>query len=139
MDVNIRGYFYASVLAGRMMREQGGGSIINVASVNGIRPGPMQGIYSITKTAVIGMTKSFAKECGTHGIRVNALVPGLIRTKFAGALLSDAEQLQHYIGTNPLGRVGEPVELAGAALFLASGASSYVTGHCLAVDGGFLV
>lgn len=139
VDVNIRGYFYASVLAGRMMREQGGGSIINVASVNGIRPGPMQGIYSITKTAVIGMTKSFAKECGTHGIRVNALVPGLIRTKFAGALLSDAEQLQHYLGTNPLGRVGEPVELAGAALFLASGASSYVTGHCLAVDGGFLV
>ncbi len=139
VDVNIRGYFYASVLAGRMMREQGGGSIVNVASVNGIRPGPMQGIYSITKTAVIGMTKSFAKECGTHGIRVNALVPGLIRTKFAGALLSDAEQLQHYLGTNPLGRVGEPVELAGAALFLASGASSYVTGHCLAVDGGFLV
>ena len=139
VDVNIRGYFYASVLAGRMRREQGGGSIINVASVNGIRPGPMQGIYSITKTAVIGMTKSFAKECGTHGIRVNALVPGLIRTKFAGALLSDAEQLQHYLGTNPLGRVGEPVELAGAALFLASGASSYVTGHCLAVDGGFLV
>ena len=139
VDVNIRGYFYASVLAGRMRREQGGGSIINVASVNGIRPGPMQGIYSITKTAVIGMTKSFAKECGTHGIRVNALAPGLIRTKFAGALLSDAEQLQHYLGTNPLGRVGEPVELAGAALFLASGASSYVTGHCLAVDGGFLV
>ena len=99
----------------------------------------MQGIYSITKTAVIGMTKSFAKECGPHGIRVNALVPGLIRTKFAGALLADDKQLEHYLGANPLKRVGEPRDLAGAAVFLASDASSYVTGEFLVVDGGFLV
>jgi len=138
VDVNIRGYFYSSVLAGRMMRETGGGSIINIASVNAVRPGPLQGIYSITKTAVLGITRTFAKECGPHGIRVNALLPGLIRTKFAGALLSNEEQLKHYVGTNPLGRVGEPVELAGAAVFLASDASSYVNGAFLAVDGGFL-
>jgi NAD(P)-dependent dehydrogenase (short-subunit alcohol dehydrogenase family) len=138
VDVNIRGYFYASVFAGRMMRAQGKGSIINVASVNAVRPGPQQGIYSITKGAVLNMTKAFAKECGPHGIRCNALLPGLIRTKFAGALLADEAQVQHYLGTHPLGRVGEPQDLAGAALFLASDASSYVTGEYLVVDGGFL-
>ena len=138
VDVNIRGYFYASVFAGRMMRESGGGSIINVASVNAVRPGPQQGIYSITKGAVLNMTKSFAKECGPHGIRCNAILPGLIRTKFAGALINDEKQLAHYLGTNPIARVGEPQDLAGAAVFLASSASAYVTGEFLVVDGGFL-
>ena len=139
VDVNIRGYFSASVFAGRLMRENGGGSIINVASVNAVRPGPMQGIYSITKGAVLNMTKAFAKECGPHGIRCNAILPGLIRTKFAGALIADEQQLAHYLGGHPLGRVGEPQDLAGAAVFLASPASAYVTGEFLVVDGGFLV
>jgi len=137
VDVNIRGYFFASVLAGRMMRGKGG-SIINIASVNAVRPGPLQGIYSITKGAVLNMTKVFARECGPERIRVNAILPGLIRTKFADALLADDAQLKHYIGTNPLRRVGEPEDLAGAAVFLASDASSYVTGEFLVVDGGFL-
>ena len=138
VDVNIRGYFFASVLGGRMMRETGGGSIINVASVNAIRPGPLQGIYSVTKGAVLNMTKSFARECGPDGIRCNAILPGLIRTKFAGALLANEDQLKHYVGDNPLRRVGEPNDVAGAALYLASPASSYVTGEFLVVDGGFL-
>lgn len=139
VDVNVRGYFFASVLGGRLMRQGGGGSIINVASVNAIRPGPLQGIYSVTKGAVLNMTKSFARECGPEGIRCNAILPGLIRTKFAGALLADQEQLEHYVGGNPLRRVGEPRDIAGAAVFLASDASSYVTGEFLVVDGGFLV
>jgi NAD(P)-dependent dehydrogenase (short-subunit alcohol dehydrogenase family) len=139
VDVNVRGYFFASVLGGRLMRQGGGGSIINVASVNAIRPGPLQGIYSVTKGAVLNMTKSFARECGPDGIRCNAILPGLIRTKFAGALLADQEQLEHYVGGNPLRRVGEPRDIAGAAVFLASEASSYVTGEFLVVDGGFLV
>jgi NAD(P)-dependent dehydrogenase (short-subunit alcohol dehydrogenase family) len=139
VDVNIRGYFFASVLGGRLMRTGGGGSIINIASVNAIRPGPLQGIYSVTKGAVLNMTKAFARECGPEGIRCNAILPGLIRTKFAGALISDEQQLQHYVGSNPLRRVGEPRDLAGAAVFLASEASSYVTGEFLVVDGGFLV
>ena len=113
VDVNIRGYFFASVLGGRLMRTGGGGSIINIASVNAIRPGPLQGIYSITKGAVLNMTKAFARECGPEGIRCNAILPGLIRTKFAGTLISDEQQLQHYVGSNPLRRVGEPQDLAG--------------------------
>jgi NAD(P)-dependent dehydrogenase (short-subunit alcohol dehydrogenase family) len=139
VDVNIRGYFFASVLGGRLMRKGDGGSIINIASVNAVRPGPMQGIYSITKGAVLNMTKSFARECGPEGIRCNAILPGLIRTKFAGALLADQQQLEHYVGSNPLRRVGEPQDLAGAAVFLASDASAYVTGEFLVVDGGFLI
>jgi len=139
VDVNIRGYFFASVLGGRLMRSSGGGSIINIASVNAVRPGPLQGIYSITKGAVLNMTRSFARECGPDRIRCNAILPGLIRTRFAGALLKDQEQLKHYVGNNPLRRVGEPQDLAGAAVFLASDASSYVTGDLLVVDGGFLI
>lgn len=139
VDVNIRGYFFASILGGRLMRKGGRGSIINVASVNAVRPGPLQGIYSITKGAVLNMTKAFARECGPEGIRCNALLPGLIRTKFAGALLADEAQLAHYVGDNPLRRVGEPQDLAGAAVFLASDAASYVTGEFLVVDGGFLI
>jgi len=139
VDVNIRGYFFASVIGGRMMRSSGGGSIINIASVNAVRPGPLQAIYSVTKGAVLNMTKAFAKECGPDGIRCNAILPGLIRTKFAGALFADEKQLSHYVGDNPLRRVGEPGDLAGAAVFLASDASSYVTGEFLVVDGGFLI
>jgi NAD(P)-dependent dehydrogenase (short-subunit alcohol dehydrogenase family) len=139
VDVNIRGYFFASVLGGRMMRRSGGGSIINIASVNAVRPGPLQAIYSVTKGAVLNMTKAFARECGPDGIRCNAILPGLIRTKFAGALFADEKQLSHYVGDNPLRRVGEPEDLAGAAVFLAADASSYVTGEFLVVDGGFLI
>jgi NAD(P)-dependent dehydrogenase (short-subunit alcohol dehydrogenase family) len=138
VDVNIRGYFFASVLGGRLMRATGGGSIINVASVNALRPGPLQGIYSITKGAVLNLTRVFARECGPDSIRVNAILPGLIRTKFAGALLSDPDQVEHYLGQTPLRRVGEPQDIAGAAVFLASDASAYVTGEFLVVDGGFL-
>ena len=77
VEVNIRGYFFMSIEAGKLMRENGGGAIVNTASINALQPGPMQGIYSITKAAVVSMTKSFAKECAPLGIRVNALLPGL--------------------------------------------------------------
>jgi NAD(P)-dependent dehydrogenase (short-subunit alcohol dehydrogenase family) len=138
VDVNIRGYFYCCVHGGRLMRAQGRGSIVNVASVNGVTPGPQQGIYSITKSAVIGLTKAFARECGPLGIRVNALLPGLTQTKFAAALVENEAAREHFIGRTPLGRVGQPQELAGAVLYLASDASSYVTGAQFIVDGGYL-
>jgi len=138
VDVNIRGYFFMSVAAGKLMREQGSGVIVNVASVNGVSPGPLQGIYSITKAAVINMTKAFAKECGPHNIRVNALLPGLTRTKFAAALTDNEKARNYYLDKVPLGRVAEPEEMAGTVLFLASDASSYATGSCITVDGGYL-
>lgn len=138
VDVNIRGYFFMSIEAGKMMREQGGGVILNTASVNGVTPGDMQGIYSITKAAVISMTKSFAKECGKLNIRVNALLPGLTDTKFASALTTNDSILKHALKVIPLGRVADPDEMAGTVLYLVSDASSYTTGACINVDGGML-
>jgi len=138
VDVNVRGYFFMSIAAGKMMREQGGGVILNTASVNGIRPGHMQGIYSITKAAVISMTQSFAKECGPHNIRVNALLPGLTETKFASALTTNDKILKTALMQIPLGRVAQPDEMAGTVLYLVSDASTYTTGTTVTVDGGFL-
>lgn len=138
VDVNIRGYFFMSVEAGKLMREQGGGSIINVASINGVTPGHFQGIYSVTKAAVINMTKAFAKECAPQGIRCNALLPGLTDTKFASALVSNDSIREEALRQIPLRRVAAPSEMAGAVLYLASDASSYTTGLALNVDGGYL-
>lgn len=138
VDVNIRGYFFMSVEAGKIMRDNGGGSIINVASVNGVSPGELQGIYSVTKAAVISMTKAFAKDCAPFGIRCNALLPGLTDTKFASALTSNEAILKHALQIIPLKRVANPSEMAGAVLYLASDASSYTTGTTLTVDGGML-
>jgi NAD(P)-dependent dehydrogenase (short-subunit alcohol dehydrogenase family) len=137
VDVNIRGYFFMSVEGGKMMKEQGGGVILNTASVNGVTPGDMQGIYSISKAAVINMTKAFAKECGPLNIRVNALLPGLTDTKFASALTTNDKILKTALMTIPLGRVAHPDEMAGTVLYLVSDASSYTTGTTVTVDGGF--
>jgi NAD(P)-dependent dehydrogenase (short-subunit alcohol dehydrogenase family) len=138
MDVNVRGYFFMSAAAVKLMATHGGGAILNVASVNGVVPGALQGVYNITKAAVIGMTKSFARECAPLGVRVNALLPGLTRTKLAGALLEGAtgEQWSAHI---PMARAAEPSEMAGAVLYLVSPAASYTTGVALNVDGGYLV
>ncbi|MFT6267555.1 MAG: NAD(P)-dependent dehydrogenase (short-subunit alcohol dehydrogenase family) [Alphaproteobacteria bacterium] len=138
VDVNIRGYFFMSIAAGNMMKTQGGGVILNTASVNGIRPGNMQGIYSITKAAVISMTQSFAKECGSLNVRVNALLPGLTDTKFASALTTNDNILKMALKEIPLGRVANPDEMAGTVLYLVSDASSYTTGASIIVDGGML-
>lgn len=138
VDVNIRGYFFMCSLGARLMQKGGGGSIVNVASINGVVPGEMQGVYSITKAAVISMTKAFAKECASMGVRVNALLPGLTDTKFASALVKNEAILQHVLAHVPLRRVAQPDEMAGAVLYLVSPAASYTTGACLTVDGGYL-
>ena len=138
VDVNIRGYYFMSIEGGKLMKEHGGGSIINVASINGVSPGEFQGIYSVTKAAVISMTKVFAKECAQFGIRCNALLPGLTDTKFASALVKNDAIRNLALQRIPLKRVAEPSEMAGAVLYLASEASSYTTGVALNVDGGFL-
>jgi NAD(P)-dependent dehydrogenase (short-subunit alcohol dehydrogenase family) len=138
VEVNIRGYYFMSIEGGKLMKENGGGSIINVASINGVSPGEFQGIYSVTKAAVISMTKVFAKECAPFGIRCNALLPGLTDTRFASALTGNDSILKLALQRIPLKRVADPGEMAGAVLYLASDASSYTTGAALNVDGGFL-
>ncbi|TWX68081.1 SDR family oxidoreductase [Colwellia demingiae] len=139
VDVNIRGYFFMSTIGGKLMKKQGGGAIVNVASVNGVIPGEQQGIYSITKAAVISMTKAFAKECAPFNIRVNALLPGATDTKFASALVKNPQILSHVMAHVPMNRVAEPDEMAGTVLYLVSNASSYTTGTCINVDGGYLL
>jgi NAD(P)-dependent dehydrogenase (short-subunit alcohol dehydrogenase family) len=135
VDVNIRGYFLMSVEAGKRMRDIGGGAIVNTASVAGIQPAPGQGIYAVTKAAVINMTRAFAGECGKHNIRVNALLPGLTKTKFAGALF-EGEGYQEAVRSIPLQRHAEPAEMAGVVLMMVSDAGSYLNGESIVVDGG---
>ncbi len=139
VDVNIRGYFFMSSAGAKLMLKNGGGSIINVASVNGVTPGAMQGIYSITKAAVISMTKAFAQECAPLGVRVNALLPGATDTKFASALFHNPVIMEKALTRIPMKRIAEPDEMAGTVLYLASSASSYTTGACINVDGGYLI
>ena len=138
VDVNLRGYFFTSVEAGKLMRETGGGVIVNTASVSGFSPAPGQGIYAITKAAVINMTKAFARECAQHNIRVNAVVPGLTETRFAAALNEDEAIRDELLNSIPMRRPAQPEEIAGAVLYLVSDAASYTTGSCIAVDGGYL-
>jgi NAD(P)-dependent dehydrogenase (short-subunit alcohol dehydrogenase family) len=138
IDVNIKGYLMISQAVGKIMKENGGGSIINTASINGVIPGAMQGIYSITKAAVISMTASMAKETARYGIRVNAVLPGLTDTKFASALTKNEKMLKSILPLIPMARMAKPEEIAPAFLFLASDEASYITGINLPVDGGIL-
>ncbi len=139
VDVNIRGYFFMSTYGAKLMKKNGGGAIVNVASVNGVIPGTFQGIYSITKAAVISMTKTFAKECAGLNIRVNALLPGATDTKFASTIVNNPEILKKAMEHVPMNRVASPDEMAGSVLYLVSDAASYTTGTCLNVDGGYLL
>jgi NAD(P)-dependent dehydrogenase (short-subunit alcohol dehydrogenase family) len=139
VDVNIRGYFFMTARAVKEMAKTGGGAILNVASVNAFTPGYMQGIYSITKAAIVSMTECFARECAPLGVRVNALAPGATDTKFASTLVNTPAIREPMLKRVPMGRVAEPHEMAGAALYLLSPAASYTTGATLIVDGGSLV
>ncbi|PCI52694.1 MAG: short-chain dehydrogenase [Alphaproteobacteria bacterium] len=139
VDVNLRGYFFMSVEAGKLMRENDGGVIINVASINAVHPVEQQGIYSITKAAVVNMTKVFAKECAQYNIRCNALLPGMTKTHFTEAFFVDENIYNTAVEGIPLKRHAEPEEMAGAVLYLASNASSYTNGACLVVDGGLTI
>jgi NAD(P)-dependent dehydrogenase (short-subunit alcohol dehydrogenase family) len=137
-EVNLKGPFFITQHATRLIEKSGGGAIVNVASINGVRPIPMQGIYSITKAALISMTKAFAKELAPKNIRVNALLPGLTETHFAEALIKNESIYKTAIQQIPLGRHAQPSEMAGAVLYLVSDAASYTTGACIVCDGGKL-
>ncbi len=138
VDVNLSGAFHLCQLAGQVMRDQGGGVILNTASVNGVVPAAGQGIYSITKAALVSLSRAFAKECASLGIRVNTVLPGLTRTKFASALTDNPAMLSRILPLIPEGRVADPEEIAPAFLYLASDAAAYVTGAGVTVDGGLL-
>jgi len=118
------------------MREHGG-SVINIASVAGIKPEALTGAYNASKAALISVTKTLARELGPSGIRVNAIAPGLVETRLAKVLVETPQIHEHIVGQSALGRHAQPDEIAGAALFLASDASTFVTGSVLTVDGGW--
>ena len=134
-DVNFRGYWFTSQRAATLMRAGGGGSIVNIASIAGERPMAGIGAYSATKAAVISMTRSFARECAAYSVRVNAILPGLVNTRMA-AVLQAGPMREQSLRAIPLGRIAEPEDIAGAALYFASPASAYATGATLRVDGG---
>jgi NAD(P)-dependent dehydrogenase (short-subunit alcohol dehydrogenase family) len=137
MEVNLRGPYLASVRVIRAMTERGaGGKVINMASVGGIDPTPLLGAYSISKAALLHLTRLLAKECGAAKICVNAIAPGLIETQFAAALINTPAIHQAVIRQTPLGRHGQADEIVGAAVFLASSASDFMTGQVVVVDGG---
>jgi NAD(P)-dependent dehydrogenase (short-subunit alcohol dehydrogenase family) len=138
IEVNLKGPFFMIQEAAKLMETSGGGSIVNTSSIAGIRPGPMQGIYSITKAALISMTKGYAKELAGRNIRVNALLPGLTETKFSEALITTDWIYQRAMEAVPLKRHAQPSEMAGAVLYLVSDASSYTTGTYIICDGGAL-
>jgi NAD(P)-dependent dehydrogenase (short-subunit alcohol dehydrogenase family) len=138
VDVNLKGYFFMSQSAAKIMKEQGGGAIVNVASVNAVRPAPFQGIYSITKAGIASMTQSFAKELAPFKIRVNAILPGLTDTKFSSLMIQSPEIMKIILPMIPMHRAAQPEEMAGLVLYLVSDAASYTTGACIPVDGGML-
>jgi NAD(P)-dependent dehydrogenase (short-subunit alcohol dehydrogenase family) len=139
-DVNLKGYFWcAREVARHLAARSGRGSIINMASIAGLVASPMQGVYSMTKAAVISMTKTLALELGPSKIRVNAIAPGFVDTRLASAILKNDDLVKTLVGRTPLGRYGEPDEIAAGALFLASDAASFLTGHTLVIDGGLTI
>lgn len=139
MEVNVKGPFELGKLVHPLMKTQGGGAIINISSVGGISPEPGLGIYSVSKSALIMLTKTMAEEWGKDNIRANAICPGLIKTKFSQAIWDNEKHLGYMLGSVPLGRIGTAEEVAALALFLASDAGAYCTGGVYTVDGGHTI
>ncbi|MBA4747131.1 MAG: SDR family oxidoreductase [Sphingopyxis sp.] len=139
LDHNIVAQHWLIQMVAPEMIERNAGSIIIISSIGGLRGSPILGAYAITKAADIQMTKNLAREYGPHNVRINAIAPGLVKTDFARALWENPENLKASTSGAALGRIGEPREIAGAAVFLASDASTFMTGQTIIVDGGVVV
>jgi NAD(P)-dependent dehydrogenase (short-subunit alcohol dehydrogenase family) len=139
-EVNVKGYFYVAREVARHLIDRGApGAILNIASIQGLGGAPLQGIYAMTQAAVISMTKTLAVELASSKIRVNAIAPGLVETRFAAALLTNKDIVERWTSRCPQARYAEPHEIAGAAVFLASDSASFITGETLVIDGGLTV
>lgn len=136
MQTNLRGYFLMCKYAAQQMELKKKGSIINIASIGGLYAGPMLGVYGVSKAGVIQMSRQMAREMGPLGIRVNAIAPGLIKTDFSKTLWENDDILKTAMGTQALMFLGQPEDIAGTALLLASDAGRFITGTVSIVDGG---
>jgi NAD(P)-dependent dehydrogenase (short-subunit alcohol dehydrogenase family) len=136
VEINVKAALRLVRLTVPKMIERRSGSVINVVSIAGLRPQPGGLLYSFTKAGLIMMTRSWAQEFGPHGVRVNAIAPGLIQTDFSAHFWKDEQFLKRLEKTQPIPRVGQPEEVGGIALYLASDDASYVTGQVFVVDGG---
>ncbi len=139
MDVNLRAPFELAKRFYPSMAARGGGSIINISSIGGVSPEPNLGIYSVSKAALLSLTQVLAREWGKDKVRVNAICPGLIKTDFSHALWGNEQVLSHVLRNQPIPRMGEPDDIAGLALFLASDAASFCTGGTYMADGGYTI
>jgi len=130
IDVNLKGPYFMTSAAVPLMIESGGGSIVNVASIAALIPLPGQAVYSMTKAGLISLTRSFAKEYGQQGIRVNAILPGVVKTRFASALVEDPS-IQKWLSRLPVPRAGQPEDMVAGVLYLVSEQAAYTTGTTL--------
>lgn len=137
--VNVRAPFELSKLVLPVFRTRGGGVILNLSSIGGLSPESNLGIYSVSKAAIISLTQVLAREWGKDHVRANAICPGLIKTDFSGALWQDAKILGHTMRSQAIGRLGEPEDISGLALFLCSEAGAFCTGGVFVADGGYVV
>jgi NAD(P)-dependent dehydrogenase (short-subunit alcohol dehydrogenase family) len=134
---NVRAPFEISKLALPHFRARGGGVILNVSSIGGLTPEPNLGIYSVSKAALISLTQVLARSWGSDNVRANAICPGLIRTAFSSALWQDEKIRDHMMRNQSIGRLGEPEDISGLALFLCSDAAAFCTGGVYVADGGY--
>ena len=139
MEVNVKGPLALCKLAYPAIKQRGSGSIINISSIEGITPGLGLGLYSVSKAALIALTKVLAKEWGPDNIRANVICPGLVKTKFSEALTANERILKQVLSRQALPQLATPEDIAGLALFLASDASSFCTGAVYTADGGYTI
>lgn len=139
MNVNVKSCFWLANMARPHMEKAGGGSVIIISSIAGIRAGGNLGGYAVSKAADFGLARALAVEWGQSNIRINCIAPGLIKTDFAKALWEDEKRRQHYERTTPLRRIGDVADIGGIAAFLASPAAKFITGQVIVADGGVTI